>query len=284
MGARAAALLPVLSLYLITVCWLAPGRAEAETLGVATSADGVPLTYRAAGDGDTALVFVHCWSCDGRYWDAQLEHFARSHRVVALDLAGHGGSGFAREQYTVSAFGGDVIAVIEKLNLNRVVLIGHSIGGPIAVEAASQSPSRIVGLIAVDSFETGTEWPKPEELPKLMTSFEENFRDQTVGIVRSMFKPSADPALVTWISHDMASAPPEVALSAWRHAVLWEHHHRTERTASLTVPLWNINAVSQAKAPAKGNIITIPDVGHFLPQVRPNEFNQALERILAELS
>ncbi|MFZ0257650.1 MAG: alpha/beta hydrolase [Gammaproteobacteria bacterium] len=283
MRVRSALLFSVLSLYLITACSAAAGPAGAGVVGVIDSADGVPITYRVAGNGDTALVFVHCWSCDGRYWDAQMDHFAKNYRVVAVDLAGHGGSGFARAQYTVPAFAADVVAVIEQLNLKRVVLVGHSIGGPIIIEVASQAPERIVGLIAVDSFETGAQWPKPEELSQFLAPFEENFRDKTSGFVRGLFKPSADPALVTWISHDMASAPPEVALSALREGALWTHRHKAERMASLGVPLWNINAEPQRNLPAKGNVVIIGDVGHFLPQVRPAEFNQALENILAKL-
>ena len=80
---------------------------------VTTSTDGIPLSYEVHGTGLPALVFVHGWSCDRTYWSKQLDHFAQKYQVVALDLAGHGESGFGREAWTMSAFGSDVVAVVE---------------------------------------------------------------------------------------------------------------------------------------------------------------------------
>jgi hypothetical protein len=98
--------------------------------GTAASSDGVPIRYWATGGGEPALVFVHAWTCDHHVWDAQVAHFAGQHRTVTPDLAGHGASGRGRRDWTVEAFGEDVRAVVEALDLRRVVLVGHSMGGP----------------------------------------------------------------------------------------------------------------------------------------------------------
>ncbi|MES0447968.1 MAG: alpha/beta hydrolase, partial [Desulfobacterales bacterium] len=68
-------------------------RAQADWPHVVPSKDGTPISYEIYGAGESTLVFVHGWSCDARYWRAQLPHFAENHRVVMLDLAGHGHSG-----------------------------------------------------------------------------------------------------------------------------------------------------------------------------------------------
>jgi pimeloyl-ACP methyl ester carboxylesterase len=96
---------------------------------IALSADGVPIHYDVQGTGALALVFVHGWCCDRHSWDRQVDAFAPSYTVVRLDLAGHGASGQARTQWTMAAFGQDVVAVVEQLRLVQVVLIGHSMGG-----------------------------------------------------------------------------------------------------------------------------------------------------------
>ncbi len=96
---------------------------------VAASADGIPLAYEVHGTGRPALVFVHGWSCDRRYWSKQIDYFAQRYQVVVLDLAGHGESGLGRRAWTIPAFGQDVVAVVEKLGLKEAVLIGHSMGG-----------------------------------------------------------------------------------------------------------------------------------------------------------
>jgi pimeloyl-ACP methyl ester carboxylesterase len=80
---------------------------------IAISADGVPIHYAVQGNGTTALVFVHGWCCDHHYWDRQVDHFVPQYTVITLDLAGHGASGQARTQWTMEAFGQDVIAVVE---------------------------------------------------------------------------------------------------------------------------------------------------------------------------
>ena len=130
-----------------------PARAGSQEAvsGTATSPDGVLIRYDAAGKGDPALVFVHCGGCERGFWDGQVAHFAAKHRVVALDLAGYGQSGVGRKNWTMPAFGQDVVSVVEALDLKRVVLIGHSLGGPAVLEAARRMPGRVAGLVLVDT-------------------------------------------------------------------------------------------------------------------------------------
>jgi pimeloyl-ACP methyl ester carboxylesterase len=101
----------------------------------ATSTDQVTIKYETAGRGETALMFVHCWTCNRGYWDKQVEHFAGRHQVVRLDLAGHGESGRERKDYTIEAFGGDVAAVVEKLGLRLLA-------GRVGIGGGRQAPRR----------------------------------------------------------------------------------------------------------------------------------------------
>src|SRR5262245_7744994 len=110
---------------------------------VTLSVDGVPIHYDVQGDGLPALVFIHGWSCDRSYWRKQMKYFAPRYTVVAIDLGGHGDSGLNRETWTTPAFGEDVVAVVETLGLTQVVLIGHSMGGAVSVEAAQRIPARV---------------------------------------------------------------------------------------------------------------------------------------------
>ena len=87
------------------------------SVGTAVSADGIPVCYEVRGGGAPALVFVHGWSCDRRYWNAQVDYFADRHQVVAIDLAGHGESGLGRTAWTMPCFGADVVAVVKQLGL-----------------------------------------------------------------------------------------------------------------------------------------------------------------------
>ena len=71
---------------------------------VVRSGDGIPLAFEVHGAGAPALVFVHGWSCDRSYWRGQLRPLAARYQTVAVDLAGHGGSGMGRRAWTMAAF------------------------------------------------------------------------------------------------------------------------------------------------------------------------------------
>src|SRR5258708_36000946 len=103
---------------------------------VVSSADGVPIHFTDQGKGDPALVFVHCWSCDRHLWDNQVPVFAKRHRVVTLDLAGHGESGRGRKDWSVPSFREDVKALVEKLGLKQVMLVGSAMRGAVSLQTA----------------------------------------------------------------------------------------------------------------------------------------------------
>jgi pimeloyl-ACP methyl ester carboxylesterase len=116
--------------------------------------DGVTLVYSAAGSGEPALVFIHGGLAERTFYDGQLKAFADSHRVIALDLAGHGESGADRKKWGMPEFGADVRAVVEAENLRKVVLIGNSLGGPVVIEAALLLPGKAAAVIGVDTFQS----------------------------------------------------------------------------------------------------------------------------------
>lgn len=185
---------------------------------IAHSADGVPVRYEVRGTGTPTLVFVHGWSCDRSYWRAQTDVFARHYQVVTIDLAGHGESGSDRRAWTMPAFGADVVAVVERLGLQSTVLIGHSMGGDVIVEAALQLSNRVVGLVWVDVYTTLDTPPNAEQLQEFIAPFRNDFAAATRDFVRRLFAPDSDPALVDWVAADMSAAPPEIALEAMQHA------------------------------------------------------------------
>jgi len=203
-----------LSLLLLLLCaFAAEGRASNVVEGTTAASDGVRVAYDIRGQGDTAMVFVHCWACDRTFWREQLDAFADEYKVVSLDLPGHGASGADREAWSIAGLGGDVLAVVEALGLESVILVGHSMGGPVALEAARLMPERVRGVVCADTLHDA-ELVYPEEMAEQMaTSFETDFRgtlDRTVG---AMFPEGADPSLVDWVI-TRASASDETAVVA----------------------------------------------------------------------
>src|SRR5262245_47934815 len=116
-------------------------------MGTVRAADGVSIRYWVHGHGDPTLVFIHGRASDHSVWQKQVSVFARNHRLVTVDLGGHGASGFNRASWSVSGLAGDVESVVKALGLKRVVLIGHSMGGPVTLLAAGRMPDRIMGVV-----------------------------------------------------------------------------------------------------------------------------------------
>jgi len=113
--------------------------------------DGVALAYEEAGSGNPPLVLVHGWTCDRRFFGPQLEHFSRRHRVVALDLRGHGDSDKPRQDYTFAGHADDLAWVCGQLAIERPVIVSHSIGGCIALELASRRPPFPAAIVMIEA-------------------------------------------------------------------------------------------------------------------------------------
>jgi len=275
------------TLLLLTVG--AAGCETGHTTGRAVSADGVEIHYETWGAGEPALVFVHGWSCDGSYWADQVEAFAADRKVVTVDLAGHGQSGDQRTDYTMAAFGADVVAVLEALDLEKAILVGHSMGGPVVVEAALAAPARVRELIGIDNFQDFNPEIPTEQVAAFQGAMKANFAGTVEPWVRSMFPAGADSALVEAIAKDIAAAPPAVGLSAIGHTLDWMAGAGTARLELLEVNLTTISSdmheteVEQNREVVPGfeaRIMT--GVGHFPMRSRPEAFNALLAEAVAE--
>ena len=267
--------------------------AVAEWPYIVFSKDGTPISYEIFGAGEPTLVFVHGWSCDARYWRAQVPVFSKKYHVVVLDLAGHGHSGMSRTKYSVESFGEDVRAVTELTGSHSVILIGHSmVGGSVIAEAARQMPGRVIGLIGIDTFEN-IEYPMTrEELKKMIAPLEENFRDGSRQFVDEMIASNTDRQLREWILSDMSAAPPSVAISSMNEMM---NQYITGEAAKIfkeiRIPvitvngdLWPINYEANRRHMLSFKAIVLKKADHFLMMARSVDFNKALEKAILMLT
>ena len=265
--------------------------AQAEWPRLVLSKDGTPISFEVHGAGEPALVFVHGWCCDARYWRAQVPHFSKSHRVVTLDLGGHGHSGTIRSQYSMSAFGEDVRAVTEAIDANRVILVGHSMGGSVIAEAARLMPGRVIGLIGVDTLEN-IEYPMTrQELTKMVAPLEKDFCTGSRTFVEEMISPSTDPKLRKWILSDMSAAPPTVAMSALNcmmsqyitgeAAKIFDEIHIP--VMSVNGDMWPVNYEGNRRHMLFFDAIVLKGADHFLMLDRSEDFNHALAEAIGKI-
>ena len=256
----------------------------------AISADGVSICYQVQRKGTPALVFIHGWCCNRSYWDLQVPYFSRKYKVVTIDLAGHGDSGLNRKDWTIAAFGEDVVAVVEKLGLDRVVLVGHSMGGSVILEAARRMPDKVIGLVGVDTFKNVENKYTQEQINGFMAPLHANFAETTSNFVRTMFIPNSDSALVGKIARDMSSAPPEIGIGELLGNVNYQNNGLTQALREVQVPIRCINSdmvptnVEAAKKYAKSfEVNYMSDVGHFVMMEDPETFNRILEETVNEI-
>jgi pimeloyl-ACP methyl ester carboxylesterase len=111
---------------------------------------GVQLVYDDQGAGNPAFVFIHGWTCDRSFFAPQAEHFARHHRVISLDLRGHGESDKPQGAYAISAYVDDIAHVIGELKLGKVVAVGHSMGGITVLEPGATHSDKVAAIVMVD--------------------------------------------------------------------------------------------------------------------------------------
>jgi pimeloyl-ACP methyl ester carboxylesterase len=252
------------------------------------SVDSVLISYDEKGSGSPELVFVHGWSCDKSYWSKQVEYFAPKYKVVTIDLAGHGASGMERKNYTMEAFGADVATVIKKLDLKKVVLIGHSMGGAVILEAARLTPGRIIGLVGADTFQDFERSYTLQEIEQFLTPFRENFLETVNDFVLNMFPLNADSILVESIIKDMSSAPKEVAISAMANLFSYDAKP-TLKQVRLPIQLINcekypVNIEAGKRQAFSFEVAVIPEVGHFVMMEDAESFNRLLEETIRKLS
>jgi len=181
------------------------------------TSNGVKLAYDERGSGSPALVFIHGWTCNRSFFAPQVEHFAKRHRVVSVDLRGHGESDKPQGPYPVSAYAADVAHVIAELKLGKVIAVGHSMGGIAVLQLAAAHPDRVAGIVMVD--------PAPLTFPPelrgaiegMVAAIEAGNREpQRQFIEQHLFLPTSDKALVKRVVEVMTSGPAHVAAGAMK--------------------------------------------------------------------
>jgi len=242
------------------------------------------LNSDSRGAGGTPVLFVHSFAGDLSHWSAIQEHLKPLRRSVAFDLSGHGASPAAVGHYSIQELAKDIAAVANSQGLEDFVLIGHSAGANIAAEFAGSNPQRVKSLGLVDPP------PAPGAVPK------EQIQQLRVAL-------ASDPYGTVeryWRQGPFVGSQPETQMK------LLTSLHRLPRKATIeltesgleydaTVPLRSFTGPKFAivtpnnDAPLSlHNVVpgfqhtVIKGTGHWIQLDQPREFNQALDRFLAQ--
>lgn len=290
--------LPVILMTLLSAtqysCHQAAHRQNAsagETVKISNG--GVNINYDDTRRGDTTLLFVHGWCINKGYWKDQLDFFESKYRVVAVDLPGFGASGKNREKWTVEAYGEDLSAVMQQLDLKNVILVGHSMSGNIVVEAALHNSDRVIGLVGVDNFKNAG-WD-PTQPDTAAANFYKGARRNYKAVVlpyasQYLFSSATDSLVKARVMKDIANADTVIAIDCLERG---DSYPGNDKLASLKKTIYLINSdytpTDTAALRKKGIayvLLPIHGTGHYPMNEDPSGFNKllraAIERIATE--
>jgi pimeloyl-ACP methyl ester carboxylesterase len=178
---------------------------------------GVSLRYERAGGG-LPVVFIHGLMCNHTFWDRQTP-LRRDLQMVRLDLRGHGDSSKPRGAYGMASLAIDVERLAAALQLPRCVLVGWSMGGLVALEAARLLGDRLAGLVLVATTASPAARPdhphgiSREEADQYLALAEGDYKGFVRVLVGRLFRASPE-GLVQWATQQLLRTPPYVGLAA----------------------------------------------------------------------
>jgi pimeloyl-ACP methyl ester carboxylesterase len=257
------------------------------------AADGANIIGEVRGKGETALVLLHGWGGDREYWKNQVAVFAGDYRIVAIDQAGHGESRTGRKDSSVNALAADVETVVKDLDLKRVILVGHSMGGPVALAAAKRLPGTVVAVIGVDTLHNADAKFPADVAEKLLAGIEKDFKGTIrAGFFTGLLPEKADPELASLLAKKAEAQEPKMAVALMRD-IFGLDTAKLLREAKVPVrcinsgggyPFFNPTAVEVNKKYADFAAVFIDAVGHYPMLEKPDEFNRDLRDTLKEFA
>ena len=252
------------------------------------------------GNGAPALVFVHGYTCDHTDWKLQLEQFATTNDVVACDLRGHGATPAREHECSIEHYGGDVAALLANLELQKAILIGHSMGCRVVLEAARLDPERVRGVVLVDGSRQASGDPDvAQQAARAAIAAAGGYAAWVEGLVIPMFlAPSAESQRILERARRLPAA---VGASLRIAQMRWDAGQMDAALAALRVPLLAIQSTSinaqgkrvalqerqsspwlellKARVP-NAQIEIVPGVGHFTQL----EAAETVNRLIAEFA
>jgi pimeloyl-ACP methyl ester carboxylesterase len=247
------------------------------------------------------VVFVHGFTCAHDDWDAQVAAISPTHQTVAVDLRGHGQSPGTAADATIERYGADVAELMSALALEPVVLVGHSMGCRIVVEAASLAPQQVVGIILVDGSQLA---PCMEEILKTCFAQPLGYEEMTKSWFAEMFTATSHPATQASVVARSARLPREIGEHLITDLQRYDVQCFTQALSMIQAPVLAIqttyiNEIRERCSLTVGQdtpflgmlrsavrhlqVVVIPDTGHFPQLDNPDLTSQIMLDFLADL-
>jgi uncharacterized protein (TIGR00369 family) len=252
-----------------------------------------------------AVVFIHGFACSHADWNEQLEHFRSRDETVAVDLRGHGASPGAPEECSIETYGADVAALLEERDLERAILVGHSMGCRVVLEAYRRAPKRVAGLVLIDGSRMATGDPAEAQESARSALAATGFPEFARKLFAGMFLADADPALKARTIEQALRLPEAIGKALFPRMLGWDAGQMDAALDAVRVPLMVIQStyldsgqvrvaikpgettpwidLVRARVPG-ARIETVTGVGHFPQLETPGRVNKLLENFCAGIT
>ena len=260
------------------------------------------MNHIREGAGDPPIVFVHGYLCELDNWRHQVEHFAPTNTVLACDLRGLGKTPLADGEMTIEQMGQDVADLLAYHDLRKAVLVGHSMGCRVIMEALRRAKDRIGGLVLVDG-SRGAQNRAPDQ-----AKFDKQIADTGYrAFVEALFEGMFFEAQPDWKGAALASVfavPEEIGKPLYRNLIAWDAEQLDPALGEIDVPVLvlqstyiNLDRQRQILAAnetspyqelivdrlADVRSVTIP-AGHFTMIEKPAETNAEILHFVSSLA
>ncbi len=255
------------------------------------ASDGAALSYVDRGPhGDMPLLFVHGWHGAAAVWSLVMDQLAQRRRTLAVDIRGFAGSHAAPGPYTVDTFAGDLSDLLATLDLDPLVVVGHSMGAAIAQRFAIDRPEAVEGLVLIAPVAACG----PEFTPSLeaMIRATAGNTEKTNAWLAKLTYGEPPPHITALLRAAAATVTPRVALesfASWSR-LDFEDEARTIDTPTLVIapaedrpmsPQWVRSRVVDVIAGSRLEVV--PRSGHYVPLERPETIAGLIEGFVASL-
>jgi pimeloyl-ACP methyl ester carboxylesterase len=241
-----------------------------------------PIALDDGGNGGLPVLFVHSLAGAGAHWADQLAHLRPGRRAVALDLRGHGGSAEpAGDEYGMDALVADVAAAADAAGLDRFALVGHSLGGGVALAYAGRYPARVDRLLLLDAIADGTQLPA-EQIEPFLAALDSPAYAATIEAYWAGIA-GADPAVHARLLADLRATPRAAVVGGLRTVARFDPKPALARYAGPALAVITPNNDYPFSLHRLGGGLpheVVAGTGHWIQLERPDTINRILDRFL----
>jgi len=255
---------------------------------IAKTKDGTKISYEITGTSPTALLFVHGWLGNAQWWKNQIDYFRETFTIIRIDLPGHGKSSNENIVFSSKNYALAIKAVIDDVNLPKIILVGHSMSGAYSLKA-SLITAKIKAVILVDTLKNMNQlmsYAQAEEL--LFANYRADFDSAVMKMLPKFLFSKKTPKLIQeQLQIEFLNYPPEFAVKSIEP--LYRMDIRTT-AKQVKVPVRALNS-DVTPTNLKSNLhyfidykyANLAGTGHYPMLEKPEEFNSKLLKILKSL-